>query len=667
MKRFISIISLLLANNHLFANNSFHDTTKVIELNEVVVLGKTSKEQLIHFYKTNQASTLEDILGRLPELSFVRRGAYGMEPSIRSFSGGQINVLIDGMRIHGACTDKMDPATIYIEPMNLQNLQLQTSSNGFTSGSSIGGTINMKMAEADFSDQLSFKTSALSGYQSAANSFFESLVLNVSNKKWAIRLNGTYRNSSNYKAGNGSVIPFTQYEKTNYALSVKYRRSAYTYLKLDYLGDDGWNIGYPALPMDVGFASAKIASISLNYENFRKRFQSGTLKIYANTIRHYMDDTKRPNIPMHMDMPGYSTTAGFMSQATLKLFNNHLLHLSADGSATYLKASMTMYAPGEPPMFMLTWPNNRKIQSGISALWNIPVDSNWSAQLAARIDYFVYELTSQFAKEQTSILGYPSTSRKNLLKNSSVRITRNVPRNFRISAGISYSERMPTASELYGFYLYNKSDNHDYIGNLLLKPEHSYNTELSTQYLGYKTKITITGFYNKVSNYIYGMLLPGYSAMTIGASGVKSYTNLSSATFAGIETTVLSSIRSDLLLTSALKYIHAEKSDRTPVPFISPIKNITSLRYQKTNYSIQLEYEAAAQQKKIDANAGEDKTPGYQLIHLRGGYNFNIKSTTLLVQTGIENLFNKFYHDHLDWGNIARPGRNLYIQLKVSW
>src|SRR5690606_7870417 len=121
------------------------DTTRIVELREVTITStqKTAKQQLINFFKANSSVTLEEILSRLPEISLLRRGSYGMEPSIRSFTGGQINVLVDGMRIHGACADKMDPATIYIEPINLENLQVQTAITGFMSGSAIGGTVNM--------------------------------------------------------------------------------------------------------------------------------------------------------------------------------------------------------------------------------------------------------------------------------------------------------------------------------------------------------------------------------------------------------------------------------------------------------------------------------------------------------------------------------------------
>ncbi len=198
------------------------DSMCVIDLQELFVSSKkkSSMQRLFHFYKSNNASTLEDILGRLPEITLQRRGSYGMEPSIRYFSGGQINVLVDGMRIHGACTDKMDPATIYIEPINLQQLQVQTADSGFMNGSSTGGTLNMKMAEPDFLHPNKLTGVFNSGYQTAAQSLYESLRLNYPAGKWALGASGTYRHHYNYRSGGGQIISFSQYEKINYLLTV---------------------------------------------------------------------------------------------------------------------------------------------------------------------------------------------------------------------------------------------------------------------------------------------------------------------------------------------------------------------------------------------------------------------------------------------------------------
>lgn len=642
------------------------DSNRIVELSEVIVKSQqTAHQQLIRSFRSTNAATLEEIMSRLPEISLLRRGSYGMEPTIRSFSGGQINVLVDGMRIHGACTDKMDPATIYIEPMNLENLQVQTGSNGFMNGSAIGGTVNMKMAEPDYLHQHKLTGMISSGYQSAAKSIYEAAKLNYSSGKWAFRLSGTYRHNKNYRSGGGERINFSQFEKVNYSFSAKFQQNNYNYLMADVLADDGWNIGYPALPMDVGYAAARIASISLHHNNELQRFSKWQVKIYANQVKHSMDDTKRPFVPMHMDMPGISKTFGIYGETELIINRKQKILFRADGSSTFLKASMTMYQAGQLPMYMLTWPDNRKNQYGISALWLLQVDSTLKVQIATRADYITHLLVSQQAKDQVGIFGYADAGRSDVLKNVSVQGSKKIIKNITTTASISYAERIPTASELYGFYLFNSNDGYDYIGSPRLKTEQSVQAELSAAYNSGANRIQFTYFYAHISNYISAVIDPSFSTMTNGARGVKSYINLPNASVTGIEGTAVLKPFANTNIVSTIRYTIGKDDKKKPLPFIAPLKNISSVRYLFHMTSLQLESEAALQQNRVGEKTGEDKTPGYVLLHARLGYNSVLFKQNMEMQAGVENIFDKHYHEHLDWGNIARPGRNLYLQLKI--
>lgn len=643
------------------------DSSRVIEMKEIIIssLQKTPQQQLVGFFRANNAATLEEIMSRLPELSLLRRGAYGMEPTIRSFSAGQINVLVDGMRIHGACTDKMDPATIYIEPLNLENLQVQTANGGFLSGSSIGGTVNMKMAEPDFGNAKKISGIVSSGYQSAAKSFYEAVLVNYADPKWAVRASGTYRKSSNYRSGGGKIIPFSQYEKANYSLSAKYLLNQFTSVKADFLGDDGWNIGYPALPMDVGYASARIGAVSIEQANNARKLYRWQAKIYANKIRHFMDDTQRPNVPMHMDMPGKSVTYGGYFEGDIKSSVKSRLQVKADASSTFLQASMTMYQPGQLPMYMLTWPDNRKDQYGIAASWSLPIDSSAKLQLNGRADYIKYDLITTEAKDQVSIFGYSSAGRSDWLKNFSFQLMKRFGNRFKTTASFGYSERVGTASELYGFYLFNSSDGYDYIGNPELKNESSWQAEVSGSYSRNKTRVQLTIFGSFINNYVSGIVNPGFSTMTMGARGVKSFTNIAKASVVGFEASVVAKPVAQTELVSTLRYNWGIDNNKQPLPFMPPLKSNTSFRYQPGKFSAQLESEAVLQQNRINNNTGEDATPGYILVHARVGYVLDLFGSKIQMQSGIENLLDKQYHDHMDWGNIARPGRNIYLQLKL--
>jgi iron complex outermembrane receptor protein len=82
---------------------------------------------------------------------------------------------------------------------------------------------------------------------------------------------------------------------------------------------------------------------------------------------------------------------------------------------------------------------------------------------------------------------------------------------------------------------------------------------------------------------------------------------------------------------------------------------------------VQAEYEAAASQKKVNPEAGEDATDGYLIFHGRLGLNLDIFKINSDLQFGVENILDKKYHEHLDWGNIPRPGRNVYAMIKFSF
>lgn len=119
--------------------------------------------------------------------------------------------------------------------------------------------------------------------------------------------------------------------------------------------------------MDVLLAEAKIISLSYKYIPDSAVISGWETKGYFNTMTHKMDDTKRPAISIHMDMPGWSDTYGFYSKIKGKHENHEFL---ADLNSFYNKAvaEMTMYPvdPTENLMFMYTWPDVRTLYNGLS-------------------------------------------------------------------------------------------------------------------------------------------------------------------------------------------------------------------------------------------------------------------------------------------------------------
>lgn len=636
---------------------------KHCNLQEVVVSEKVSgNDALLKFYKSTKTSSTEDVLSRLAAVNLIRRGNYAMEPVIRGFSAGQIGLTLDGIKIFGACTDHMDPPTSYVEPSNLKSIQLATSAGASKFGSNIGGSLNLQLAQAQLATEKPISGMLTSSYSLASQSSNNVLELNYGAKKFGVRFSGVYRKAGNYLAKQQEV-PFTQYQKLNFSFNSKYMLSDNSFLSLDILADDGWDIGYAALPMDVSSAKARIYALSYKIYPKNKTFSYFETKVYGNNIIHSMDDTKRPLTPMHMDMPGWSDTYGAYAETALTLNSKNLLTIRTDGYTNLTRAEMTMYPQNSAPMFMLTWPDVRNTTVGLYLNNDYLLNQKFTLHLNGRLDFSSSKITSEIGRTQLEVFNYKvDNARIKLLKNINGGTTYKSG-NFHSSINIGYSERPSSTNELYGFYLFNAYDGYDYIGNPNIKNEKSFNTELNA---GYKTKfadVTVALFNNEIQNYTLGKYHSELSVMTIGANGVKVYEQIAHANLKGFEIGLNTVLLKNLQVISNARYTKGTDNDNNPLPLISPFKLTSSVRYAKSKFSLQAENVWATAQNKVSAMVNEKTTPAYTLFNLRGTYVFKVKQNKLELNAGVENLFDTYYQDHLDWGNIPRPGRNVMMGL----
>lgn len=643
-------------------NTCSHDSLWTICLTEVnITTGSDGGNAVHNFYRPNKAFTTEDILSRIPALSMTRRSNYGQEPGIRGLSGSRINVSLDGMKIFGACTDKMDPVTIYVEPQNLESFEVETGACGSEHGSTAGGSLNMKLKEPAFSPKP--EVHGLTGitYHSIANSIFGFASADISNRSWAFKLNTVYRKSESYKSGDGTIVPFSGYEKNNLSASLKYLLSEKQSIKLDLLTDNGYKIGFPALAMDVRDAHALIGSLSWKYTSPKSMLSEADIKVYGNSIRHLMDDRDRSGLVMHMDMPGTSKTNGLDAKVRMNISKNFNITSKLDYYSNSLFAEMFMYPEGGHTMYMLTLPETKRQVAGIyiSPEWNI--DSLNKLTLGGRWDLAFTEMNDQLGLAQAKIF-YPNIDSSYVVNVRSIfsDYERKLSSKFVAGLQFGFAERLPSSQEMYGFYLYNRLDNHDYIGNPELKNETSTQMSLLLRYASSSWGLSLSPFVNQIKSFIEGKRDTSLSSMTVGAEGVKIYSNSDAVILKGAELTVKYLSSGPFSLISTGKLVYGQKSDGTALWQIPPFKSLTSLKYRIGLYSLQAEAEYSAAQNRVDLDAGETATPSYVIFHLRLNAVWMIGKQSLEFNAGIENITDRLYHEHLDWGGVPRPGRNFY-------
>ena len=633
------------------------DTT---QLDEVILIGQ---RKLSNYRQEKTLSSIDNYLEKSNRITMIKRGNYAWEPTMNNMASQRLVVTIDGMQVFGACTDKMDPITSYVDVSNLEKVSLVSGQEGTENGHCVGGGIDLQMPQSKFYGS-GLKSSVDLGYETNGNYKSAGLDLEYVGNKFYINADGIFRKSDNYDAGDNNEILYSQFQKYNLSLQSGYKLSDNHVLDANIIYDKATDVGYPALPMDVSLAEAFITSLTHTYKNDSTRIKSWESKLYFNTITHIMDDSKRPDVPIRMDMPGWSDTYGFYTKATLKE-SKHSLLVNLNGFYNRSLAEMTMYPndSNQPAMFMYTWPDIRTLYTGIYVKDGFALTENKTVSVSARFGYHNNTIAEEVGLESLQIF-YPG------LEDTKSRFLMSLSADYTIKKdeydaafGIGYGERAPSVSEGYGFFLFNSFDNFDYIGNPNLKNEKALEANLAANYYVNKFKIGFETSYFYLTDYIIGEVDTSLSAMTIGANGVKIYNALSHASIFDFYVNSTYEISDAFSINGTVGYNYGKGSNDEYLPFIKPFSYLAEINYSRNLFNAALQLHGNGNQTNYSSFYGENETASFAILNLNFGNMFYLKQNKLVLKYGIENLLDTKYSTYSDWNNIPRQGRNFYMNV----
>lgn len=611
------------------------------------------------------AVSVDEFLASSDQISFIKRGAYAWEPLLNNMSTERSIVTIDGMHVFGACTDKMDPITSYVESNNLSTIDIKSGQEGGMHGSTVAGSIDLKRKNTSFSEVKEWRGGYQSGFEFNNNHFFNLGNVSFATKKFVADGSISYRKAENYSDGDNSEVNHSQFKKFNSSLGLAYKTSELSSLRVDAIFDVAKDVGYPALPMDLWLSRALITSVS-----YKQLFEEGLIrvwdtKIYFNAVEHYMDDTTRPENLVHMDMPGWSTTYGLLSKINLKR-GGYSSEVQLNAYDNLSIAEMRMYPQdrSKRTMFAYSWPSVTTRYVGLSMNNSLEITQksqfNFGGSLGLNYNHseyvdFNWIFHPGAPQEKTRFL--PS-----LYAGYSVDV-----KQLSFSFGGGYGHRAPSVSEGYGYYIYNSFDRYDYIGNPDLKNEISYEINASAGFTREKFSLQAKANYFHIENYIIGRILSMGSPMNYQSVGVKGYTSLDYATLFNFSLNMKYDIIEHLHWKGTLTYARGKDNKEGNLPFIRPLSYQTSLQYHYKDFSFQTSINGDLEQINYSPEYGEDQTPPYTVWNMSADYTFYIKNFKTVFQVGAENILNEYYSSYADWGNIPRMGRNIFTSLKINF
>ena len=622
-------------------------TDKTQNLDEVVIVSETGRGRKRSV--KGQVASIDEHLGELRHVNLVRRGTYAWEPVVNNMQMERLSTTIDGMKIFYACTDKMDPVTSYVESGNLQSISLNSGLDG-----------NPK---AGF-DNDPFHASASAGHEWNGHVQVYGADAALSSHRTYLNAGAFYRHADNYKVSGGDELQFSQFQKVNVFTNAGFRLAEKDMLEATFIFDRATDVGYPALNMDVAKAEGLITSLSYKHLFSKASWET---KVYYNHITHVMDDTKRPDVAIHMDMPGKSWTAGVYSLLTTSV-KQHDLALNYDLYYNRLFADMTMYPGGAAPMYMVTWPDVGTLNTGVAITDNVRIARNQSLRLSAKVAWQQQRLNNEEGYHALKVF-FPGMT--DAYHQTTGRIAANYQLsivNYQFSIGAGWGSRAPTVTEAYGYYLNNTFDQYDYIGNPSLKNESAVELNGAVKFWipNSEFQIGVDGNVFLFSNYIIGQFETRLSPMTVGAEGVKVYGNISHATIANASLTAEWQLTEQLHWNGKVSYSSGRDADGDPLPLISPVSWQTELQYQYQRLQAQAVVKGHTRQSNYGEKYGETPASEWVICNLSAQYQFGIRNSEFIIRFGIENLFDKQYATYADWNHIPQKGRNIYMNLTFA-
>lgn len=638
-------------------------TDKSQNLDEVVITSSGSKSAKRSV--KGQVASIDEHLSQLRGVNMVRRGSYALEPVVNSMTTERISTTIDGMKIFYACTDKMDPVTSYVESGNLQRIRLDGGLDGNPQATgNIGGSIDLKLRKAGFGDK-SATGSATAGYESNGHLQVYGVDAAYSSLRFYSNAGAFYRHADNYRAGGGDKIKFSQFSKVNAFVNIGWQPEDGHMLETTFIFDRATGVGYPALTMDVSDATGLITSLSYRREWKKELLQRWESKVYYNHITHNMDDTHRPDVLIHMDMPGRSTTAGFYSLLQGSC-GRHTCTFNLDAYYNTLFADMTMYVKNVSPMYMLTWPDVTTFNNGLSLSDVITLGESHTLRLSAKGSWQQRRIRSDEGFRTLSIY-FPEMRQQqtDLYGRLSAGYVYN-HNGLTLTAGMGYGSRTPTVTEAYGYFLNNTFDRYDYIGNPHLKNERAIELNATAAWESPRVEAGVEANAFLFSNYIIGKPDERLSAMTIGAAGVKVYQNQRQAQVVNIYGTLRLKPLEQLSWEHRLSYSYGREHTGEPLPLIAPLSYTTTLKYTAGKLECETGADFVQRQHRFSAKYGETPVAGYAVWHINAIYRFRMAGVTADLRIGIDNLFDRRYATYADWNHLPQKGRNVYSNLSLQ-
>jgi iron complex outermembrane receptor protein len=638
---------------------------------------QTEESLTVREVRESSARDMGEALQSLPGLNIVRKGAIANDVVLRGLQGDDINVFLDGVRIHGGCPSRMDPPSFHFDFAEVESIDVVKGPYDVANPGSLGGVVNAVSRPPQKGP--GFAASFTYGSADLVNA---SAKASYGGEQADILAGYAYKYSLPPRAGNGDritdIYPATSvnryrdgdvdsraYEINTVWAKGGYRLTDRARTELDFSYQDADHVLYPYLLMDADYDRTTRLNWTTTVDDLGPSWKQLSFQAWWNEVEHLMHDGYRyssdpansPKITRDYMMQTDADTETWGAKLGSRwnvgpgALEGGIDYYQRNWDATNVMAMYTMMTPYTPQAMI---PDVDIDNLGAFAAYTLPFGQGWSVKAGARIDRTSADAGRLDATRLATLFQpyYPGEGLDDHTDFTEVggnlQLTWKATEALELFAGFGSGTRTPDPQELYmnlqRLPTMMNPNVTNWIGNPDLKPTRNNQFDLGAKLSGEAWFTKVSLFYSDLDDYIDIVELPDPDMM--GPLGrARSYRNVD-ATMLGGELSGQVALPNDFYLSGALSYVRGENDDTDdPLAEMPPLTGNVSVRYDVDRWFVELTERFADDQNRVDDALLEEETAGWAVTDVKGGFKWEKWDVT----AGVNNVFDKFYYTHLSY------------------
>ena len=636
--------------------------------------------------RESSAKDVGEALTAVDGIFKIRKGGIANDVVVRGYQQNNLNFLIDGARIYGACPGHMDPAAQHVDFAEVERVEVVKGAFDMDSAGSLGAELKVITKTPPlglhFTPSLSF---------GSFNYFNPSATVSLGNAKFRVLAGYSYRVSDPYKDGSGrSFLDYANYSSAAlnqhaFDINTGWFDAEWTpgdnqTLSLSYTRQESGLTLYPYETMDSDYDNADRATLKYETGKLTGAVRAIRVEGYFTQVIHFMSDRYRTSAEMALGSPWMmaaeprSRTGGGRAEFDLGkevTFGFEGYHRNWNMMGFMNMSGMMSMNP--------SLPNVDTNLAGAFADYHHAFSDRFRLSGGMRFDHAAMatgvaglDTDLYFAYQNTR-----STSHTDNYGSGNLRLSYTLLRQIELFAGAGVTGRVPDGEER---YLLESSMSGPHIGNPNLPVVRNTEATTGAIYRRGSSYVKPTLFFSTLDNYILvndQPLLNPVMGMTDISGSARSFTNVDAHLYGG-EVSYGLSLPAGFSLRGGSSYSRGTNAPKpeagvfnTNLPEMPPFRTWAALRYAHKWGFAEIGGTGVGRQGLVDTDLHETPTPGYGLLNVKLGLLWRKWTASIVV----DNLLNRFYYENLSYYRdpfasgvkIPEPGRNFFTQVKYSF